>query len=405
MNVIVTNNNIDYGGFVKVKSLSEAVKITGNIDFLVYHKSNEEDLSRVSSLTSLKDRVGHFIYIRSKENCEVFIQIIVLGLGGTYLDDEFFLTGSTELTTLVNNYTTVNALVNIKGADVVSDFMERLDGGIPESKEYLKVVQSALTDMVDDYTSRNSEFISLAKTATNYFASSMEIIGKLKKEHEKLQTKMAELTSSLSTVTSNTPMNRGIPSLVYFPRVPYKKESKILRIKEIGTVSYLVSFVLGFKAYLEQMKFLRPKVIFIYPVGKQYEELYSDYTWVTQGNYTDTSLYGSDIVFTNYPSKDVLNNLLNCVEYDTFIVIDRLKSDFSHILDHKGCLLYAVTGEEARKKADVKYTSCISLGVRGMLLGIKARDDYPEDVSLRDRFYLQNYSKEFANLYVLMVSI
>ena len=165
MNVIVTNNNID---------------------FLVYHKSNEEDLSRVSSLTSLKDRVGHFIYIRSKENCEVFIQIIVLGLGGTYLDDEFFLTGSTELTTLVNNYTTVNALVNIKGADVVSDFMERLDGGIPESKEYLKVVQSALTDMIGDYTSRNSEFISLAKTATNYFASSMEIIGKLKKEHEKL---------------------------------------------------------------------------------------------------------------------------------------------------------------------------------------------------------------------------
>ena len=41
MKIVVTNNTIEYEGFLKLRTLEEAVKTLGNIEALVYHKSNE----------------------------------------------------------------------------------------------------------------------------------------------------------------------------------------------------------------------------------------------------------------------------------------------------------------------------------------------------------------------------
>ena len=70
MNIIVTNNMIKYEGFMKLKTLEEASKVVGSIEFLVYHKSNETRENKVEYLTKLKDKVNTLIYIRGADAVE-----------------------------------------------------------------------------------------------------------------------------------------------------------------------------------------------------------------------------------------------------------------------------------------------------------------------------------------------
>ena len=48
MNVIVSNNAIEYTGFLKVNKLENVLGVTGKIDCLVYHKSNETSESKAA---------------------------------------------------------------------------------------------------------------------------------------------------------------------------------------------------------------------------------------------------------------------------------------------------------------------------------------------------------------------
>ena len=43
MNIIVTNNTIDYDDFLKITSLKEAIDIVGSINVFVYHTSSEPE--------------------------------------------------------------------------------------------------------------------------------------------------------------------------------------------------------------------------------------------------------------------------------------------------------------------------------------------------------------------------
>ena len=62
LNIVVSNNDIDYSGsFLKVSSLEEACQIRGTVDILVYNNSDEASSKKISYLSLLKDRVNKII--------------------------------------------------------------------------------------------------------------------------------------------------------------------------------------------------------------------------------------------------------------------------------------------------------------------------------------------------------
>lgn len=406
MNIIVTNNMIKYEGFMKLKTLEEASKVVGSIEFLVYHKSNETRENKVEYLTKLKDKVNTLIYIRGADAVEQAVKIIVEGSGGRYLDDEFFLENSNELSSLINSLDEVTAIAELGGLNVVGEFFNRYlkNGSTGFNSNYLEIVKAAVSDMVASYKQKDLELIQLSETATEIFSNSANILSKVESERKNLEKMVDSLETAKKQASTAISSNSSMPNLLFFPRVNYPKEKTIIRVKELGNCSYLTSFMLGFRMYLELIKYVKPKLIFIYPIGSMYETWYKDFNWVTQKTYKTMVGY-NNIVFTNFPSKDVITRLLDDNDYDTFIVVDRLKLDQDHILNSKGNVKYAVSGYNVLKdiKPAIKTSSCFSSNssVKGTLFSINQMLDYPAEKEQRERKYLNDYKDAYESLYNL----
>lgn len=404
MNIIVTNNMVKYDGFMKVKTLEEACKVVGSIEFLVYHKSNETRENKVEYLTKLKDTVGTLVYIRGVDAVEQAVKIIVEGSGGRYFDDEFFLESSNELSSLISSLDEVTAIAELGGVNVVSDFFNRYlkNGSTGFNTGYLEIVKTAVSDMIDSYKQKDLELIQLSETATEIFSNSASILSKVESERKNLENMVSTLESAKQQATMTMSSGSSMPNLLFFPRVNYPKEKTIIRIKELGNCSYLTSFMLGFRIFLERIKYVKPKLIFIYPIGSMYETWYKDFNWVTQKTYK-TMIGYNNIVFTNFPSKEVLTKLLDDTDYDTFIVVDRMKADQDHILNSKGTVKYAISGNNVLKntKPVIKPSSCFSSSfqIDGTLFNIGQLQDYPVEPEQRERKYLSEFNDAYESLY------
>lgn len=401
MKIVVTNNTIEYDGFLKLKTLEEAVKTMGNIEALVYHKSNEPIERKVDYLTQLKDRVGSFVYIRNKKDFEQAVQMIVVGSGGKYFDDEFFLENGSELNNLVGNLSEVTELAELGGVGVMSDFFNKYlnNGSSGFNKAYLQVVKSAVSGMLTEYRQKDAELLQVSETATELFSNTMSILSGVEEEKEKLQS----IVKSLEEARDKGLLGSSVPvanSVYFFPRIPYLKEKAIVRIKEVGVVPYLTSFCLGFRLYLERLKFMRPKLIFIYPVGGQYEQQFKNYVWITQQNNKIAGSYVSDIVFVNYPNKEVMTRLLDDDKHDVVIVVDRTKLSADHLLNSKGLLKYAVSGSSVIKTMNLKVRDCFSSSLLvGGMFQIKHEPNFKAEADQRERYYLKEYSGVYDSLY------
>ena len=401
MKIVVTNNTIEYEGFLKLKTLEEVLKTLGRIEALVYHKSNETIEKKVEYLTQLKDRVDSFVYIRSKDSFEQAIQMIVVGSGGKYFDDEFFLESGVELNNLISNLSEVTQLAELGGVGVMSDFFSKYlnKGSTGFNKAYLQIVKSAVSGMLTEYKQKDAELLQMSETATELFSNSMAILSGVEEEKLKLQeaVKSLEEARDKGLLMSSAPV---ASSVYFFPRVSYLKEKNIIRIKEIGVVPYLTSFALGFRLYLERLKFQRAKLVFLYPVGEQYEQQFKNYVWITQQNNKTMRSFYSDVVFVNYPSKEVITRLLDDDKHDVIIVVDRMKLGSDHLLNSKGIMKYAVSGGSVVKNLNLKVRDCFSSNViTGGMFQIKYDSKYKAEADQRERYYLKEYSSCYDTMY------
>ncbi len=410
MNIVVSKKkSLEESGFLRVETLKEADSVVGRIDCLVYHKSDETSEDKILYLNRLKSRVGNFIYVCNEKDTDMVIKMVITGLNGKYFDDEFFIESGNELYNLVNSLDEVTEIAELGGVSVLSDFLNRYlkNGSSNFSTGYLVVVKEAVQNLMSEYNQKNLEILQMSENATELFSNTAEILSAMKKEHGEMKKVINKLESDVKknavlAVQSNQASTvRRVPSLMFFPQVSYMKEKKIIRIKEIGDFRYLTSFMLGLRIYFETIKNVRPKLIFIEPIGEVYEKKYEDYSWVTQAKIKDKKYYYNNIVFTNCPNREVLTNLLDDMDYDTFIVIDRLKSSPTHVLNSKGSLYYAVSGKSSIDKFNLPVKNIISCvePIKGSLFTVCGSERYPEEKSSRERFYLSEFSKEFLMLY------
>lgn len=403
MHIVVTRNKVEYsGGFLKVSSLAEADQVVGTIDVLVYNNSNESSADKIKYLGLLKDRVKRLVYICDSSKIDLAVKMIVVGSEGVYFDDEFFLSSSSELHSLINSLDEVTALVNLGGVNVFSDFVNRYlrDGSSAFNTNYLSIVKEAANTMLVEYNQKSMEIIQLSETATDIFSNVLSLLSKINEEKDNLQAKLERITNKVreSQISAG---RSGNPPVLFYPKINYLNEKSIIRIKEIGDFKFLTSFMLGFRYYLETVKNLRPKLIFLEPIGDIIESRYMDFKWIKTSNVKSQSDYYNSVVFTNCPSKEVLEKLLNDSDYDTFIVVDRTVSDKDHILNCKGSVVkYAVgsPGILGRFNLTNRYCMTSLQELPGVLLTVPLYLDYPKDKASREMYYITQMASGYDKL-------
>ena len=403
MNIVVSKNKIDYSGsFIKVATLEEACQVRGTIDVLIYNNSNENKNDKIAYLGKLKDMAKKLIYICNDKNTDMAIKMMIIGSDGKYFDDEFFLESSYELDNLINSLDEVTALANLGGVNVLSDFFNRYlkNGSSDFNSNYLMVVKDAVNELMLEYNQKNLEIIQMSETATDIFSNTSALLSNMKKEKENMQDIVKKLSENAKESVGVSRRPTG-SSVLFYPRINYVKDKNIIRIKEIGDFRYLVSFMLGFRLYLENVKNLRPKLIIVEPVGDLIEERYSGFPWVKTSSVRSSSNYYNDVVFTNCPNKDVLNKLLDDSNYDIFIVVDRTVTDKDHILNSKGSSVkYAVRGISIISKFKLPRKDCICClsETKGTLLTVPLFPEYPIGTSVRERLYMSELSSAYEKL-------
>ena len=405
MFVLVTQNDREYEDFMKVSTLQEAADSVGIIDALIYHDSDEPTITKIKLLESLKPKVLKVVYICSEETLDLAIKMEVTTMAGVTILDEFYMESNEDLFELVNNLNEYSLVEEDGSIDVLLDFTKKFlqNNKTDFTPTYIKNVKLSVQNLIKQINKRDLEMVSMSETATQIYNSIDENMSGIVSENNTLKESVIKLKSLLEERNSDIEamedgLNRA-PSMVYFPVVNYPKEKKIIRIKELGNVRYLTSFALGLRIYLNTVKNVRPKLIFIMPIGDIYQKQYEGYNWVTQSNLRDKKFYYSDVVFTNCPNKEVITTILDDMNYDFFVVVDRTKNGEKMLLNSKGPLWYALQSKSVLKKFNVKlgmnpfFTSCDFIDkTKFCLMGDM---NYPEDKAARERFYINNHRNEY----------
>lgn len=406
MNILVSDISNTYTNWVVLRSLKDVIGIVGNIDYLVYHKSKESSDEKIqylniifNSKTSCK-----IIYLASKSNLDSAVKMLITGgFGGKYIDDEFFLESEEELNTLISDLSVISDSSELSSVSVLNDFFNRYmsDGSKGISRGYLQVVKSAAIKMTEEYNAKNLEILEMSESAAEIFTNSVEIISNMKESQKTLENSLSELKSKIADVDSMSLRQDMGSSIIYYPRITYMKNRVLIKIKDIGGCNYLMSFILGFREYLDKIKNIRPKLIVIEGLGKIKEEIYSKYNWVTTENKNDIRNFLGSVVFTNNPTSMVLNKLLDDMEFDTFIVLDRTNNYKDHILNSRGNDIYALSGKSFVKRFKLPISRCIFSTdvVDKSLLSIPYFSEYPDRDDQRVNKYLKDCSSSYELLY------
>lgn len=408
MNVLVSDTTNSYSDWVVVRNLSDVNEIVGNIDYLVYHKSKESPEGKIKALSKIgRDRTDcKIIYVCCKEKVDNAIKMLVTGgLNGKYVDDEFFLENEQELNNMVSDLHNIVTSTELSCSNVLNDFFNRYlsEGAEGVSKGYLQVVKNAALEMSESYYEKNKEILEMSESAAEIFSSSVDIISQMREQTSSLEKDLRTLKDKNSMLDAFSINSSSVnSSILYYPKVKYMKSKLIFRFKDLGRTPFLVSFLFGFREFLDRIKSVRPKMIIIEGNGKLLEDRYSDYNWVTNTNKTDNRHFYNNIVFTNCPTSMVLSKLLDDNSFDTFIVLDRTTNYKENVLDSKGVNLFVVNGKSQIDKNNLQKNNCISSikPIEGALVNIPYFEDYPD----RDDQRINLYLKECASVYETVYS-
>lgn len=405
MNVLVSDTTLQFSNWIVVRTLKKVRDVTGNIDNLVVHKSTESSEDKIKYLKEISQNNVNckIIYICDKENADNVLRMFVIGgLNGKYIDDEFFLSSENELNALISDLNSIVESTELASSSVLKDFITRYlsDKDMKISKGYLQVVKNAVIEMSEAYHAKSLEILKLSESASEVFSNSIDIISQVKEEQLNLERNLdvlREKKKELEAFSVKQPLNS---SVIYFPKVNYLKNKKVICIKDLGRCDYLTSFSLGFREYLEKVKALRAKIVFIEGNGKLLEERYKSYQWVKNENKNGNRNFLGKVVFTNFPTSSIMTKLIDDTDYDVIVVVDRTLNYKEHLVNCKGSTIYAISSESWVDMLKLQKKDCFTShsDIQDTMFTIKKFNDYPNREMQRVNTYLSECKESYEML-------
>lgn len=407
MRVIISKENPQLKGYIYLKRLEDLKEVKGNIEYLILGDLEDVDIGVLAFLTSFCDfnKPDNILYIASEDKTSLNLKTCIIGLGGKYYDEDFFLESEEDLETLLNEKEEINALMTMPGEGVLKDFKRRFDEGKLQNPttQYLKVVFNALGDVTEEYNNKKNEIEAISQETISIFKDISRITEDSSKELDTLKEQLNKVIEQVETQGYSQPaptIADNSKGMIFFPRISAREGTKkILKIRDVGGTKYLFSFLLGFVKFLYEIRYLKPKLIFLEPISDLNDILYKDYTFITRDNYQRTDLYNKkNIIFTSHPTINVMNMLLAEDVKDIFIVVDRTLNFKEHLLKGND-ILFAANSSNVLDKLNVpKEQRICSQGTKDPFIFLKEIEGYSDDVVMRERQYLDKFQDEYDKL-------
>lgn len=327
MKVILSTELKDtFTQFVVVDSFKKIRDLKG-VTVLIIHKYTEQDFDAGVFISEFREAgVESFLYI--SDNQSAMMVMLMQGVGGFVSGDTFYLEDEEELIALVDDINEEqidesNTSLAAPAFNIVTDFIKAFARGESRIKTpaYLEAVNNAITELATINQRQETQIMAMGTSALGVFQRASTIIHSIDQQRKLVEQKLAEAEEAVA----NAPSQRATfgNSVMFFTPVRYMANSKVLLIREYSPCRYLTSFVLGYLHHLHYELNRRPKLIFVHQKGQGVSAKYSEYTAITQDSMNIMSLYDSEIIATNNPKKEVMQELLNKPN-DVIVVVDRL---------------------------------------------------------------------------------
>lgn len=385
MIVLVTTTKVASTPGVTVVDSLGSLATLGNITNVVIHTFRESSVEAVRILSSLPKGMN-FVYLRNAQDTDEALRLVVIGLGGKYIDDEYYLQSLESMGTLLTHSTEISNVVAGSSVDVIEKFVNQVDSGNVPSSKYLEVVKNASNALVEEVNRFKYSLDRQAGVAVGLFNEIYENTAESSETVEELKGIVADLQAKIS--------NKRLGGVAYFPQVTYTGNKELILIKSLGSTKFLVSFAMGLNKFMHNVQNKRPKLIVITPVGDVYYKNYKDYPFITQRSSSVKANFYNDVVFVNHPTLSIMKELLDDSDRDTNIVLDLTVTSEKHLVQKAGVpIFYSVDGSGSIKKFGVPPAHCFSsvTNIPNTMGAITALSGYPSEAVEREAIYAQQY--------------
>lgn len=404
MRVIVSNYLKDnFKGYTVVSSFKE-VRLLQDIQCLIIHRYSESDFEAGMFLSEFnKKGIPNFVYI--SENPSTTLKMMLNGMNGTVLEDEFYFDDEEELNVVLedigledNSETEIVA----SNTSIISDFIKAFAKGEDRIKSpiYIEQVNNALNELTTTTSQQQVLIKDMGTAAVSTFERASSLISSMSEQRKLLQKQLEELEESHNASVSNSPRNKfGGGGISFFPSYKYTGSAKVLLIRELSPCRYLTSFILGYNHHVHIELNKRVKLIFVHQKGAGVSAKYSGIcTSITQESMQEDNLYDAPIIATNNPKQEVMKELTHKND-EVIIVVDRLYGS-QDIINTRVVKINAVSGLTDLNRFKVKAEDCIfttSAHPQGLLC-IPTIKGYAADADTRYALYNRTCKESFIIL-------
>lgn len=364
MKVIISTELPDkYQHFVVVDSFKKVRELKG-VDTLIIHKPQEDQFNSGVFMAEFHNMgIGQFVYINKEPSTT--IKMMINGLKGHIITDEFYLDDEEELLALLEDLgveTDENTSLAVSNIRVVKDFMQAFARGEERIKTplYLEQVNQALTGLTTITQKQELQISEMGSSAIEVFEKASNIIRNMDNQRKLIEQQLQELEDSQYNAPASA-SNRPVlgNSVQFFSPIKYTGNAKILLIREYSHCRYLTSFVLGYIHHVHYVLNKRVKLIICHQKGAGVSKMYNDmFTIIDDGSANMMSLYDSELIATNSPKKEIIRELL-AKSCDLYVVVDRLYGRDDILEGRIATKLNAVGGLGDIKRFNIKAEDTI----------------------------------------------
>lgn len=376
MKMLISNTAPARGfpSWVTYANVEDARRALGSLslDALVIHHSDDAPVTIAQFVRDAHKEAPNATIIYPSDTPSPLVRIAVSTCGGivtngSYMDTEDALNGFLEAITLFGNESPADGAISVLNA--ATDIAPHLS----------RVAQTLI-----------SEYKKLDDMQTVDGTAALDAVLELAAGYARFSKENAVLRQSAKRTKTGRAADSSV-SVKVFPRVEYSGAKTLYRVKVLGSMKYLKSFMMGFQNYLESAEHVRCRLIFVMPPGITYKALYKNYAWVTPETEVAAPELAARVVFTQHPTSNVINDmLLASTAFDAAIIVDYTTHANWHVVEHVGPhrrkVLYAVESEgTANRLAKLdKSRTFTSVGAAPtLLLSVPALVEYPANEQLR----------------------
>ena len=311
------------------------------VEAVVIHDTEEDAPEAIAALKDPRLQDAQLVYINDEP--DTALAMAITGLNGTIYADSYLLESPDILEGILTSGTDLMLADDVSGdKNILRAFHESVSEGKNLPSATLKIVAQSSSNVVAAYERSEEERREQAEVSVGILNDMNISLADLKTY---ARNSKAALAAAQAQINSAHVAGSAGPRITNFPPVNYQGNKPIYRVKDLGHMKYLTSFMLGLRDYLQDRLNMRPRLIFIESPSEVNHTHYREFTWVDDSMSDGDPALHAPVVFTSKPTAALLLDKLKDNRYNAVICVDRTVHSHSHmVIGNASRTVYAANG-------------------------------------------------------------